>query len=55
MALGETKRSQSERMSSLSAGLARKRAAACAVSLTRIRRIRRREKAVAGMSFARRR
>jgi len=42
-------------MSSLSAGLARKRAAAWAVSLTRMRRVRRRAKAVAGMSFARRR
>ena len=53
--LGETKRSQSERMSSLSAGFARKRAAAWAVSFTRMRRVRRRAKAVAGTSFARRR
>ena len=42
-------------MSSLSAGLARKRAAAWAVSFTRMRRVRSRAKAVEGMSFARRR
>jgi hypothetical protein len=42
-------------MSSRSAGFARNRAAAWAVSLTRMRRVRRRAKAVAGTSLAWRR
>jgi hypothetical protein len=55
IAFGETNRSQSDRINSRSAGLARNRAAAWAVSFTRIRRVKRRAKAVAGTNFAARR
>jgi len=52
---GETKLNQSDLISSRSAGFARNRAAAWAVSLTLINRVRSLAKAVAGRSFARRR